>query len=127
MRGIERVGDLQAKVQHLLGREPPGGDPVFQGPPLQTLHDDERPALVLADVVDGADVRMIQGRGRLRLTLEALAGCRVFEVGLGKELQGHMAVKACVLGLVDDAHAPAAQFLDDAVVGDDLPDHGEWP
>ena len=101
----------------------PDGDAVLQRLPLQALHDDEGPPLVLADVVDGADVGMIQGRGGLRLTLEALAGGRVVEVGLGKELQRDVAVKASVLGLVDDAHAPAAQLLDDAVVGDGLADH----
>jgi hypothetical protein len=71
---------------------------------------------VLADIVDGADVGMIQrGRG-LRLAFEALAGGRVVEVGLREELQSHVAVKTGVLGFVDDAHAAAPEFLEDAVV-----------
>jgi hypothetical protein len=45
---------------------------------------------------------MIQGRGGLRLALEALAGTRVLEVGLGKELQGDVAVKASVLAHARD-------------------------
>jgi hypothetical protein len=115
VRGVECVGDLQAQVQDLLGAEPPRRDAVLQRLPMQALHDDEGAPLVLADVVDGADVGMIQGRGGLRLTLEALAGGRVVEVGLGEELQSDAAVKPSVLGLVDHAHAPAAQLLEDAI------------
>ena len=61
VRGVEGVGDLQAQVQDLLGAEPPGADAVLQRLPLQALHDDEGPSFVLADVVDGADVGVIQG------------------------------------------------------------------
>jgi hypothetical protein len=32
-------------------------------------------------------------------------------------------MQPCVLGLVDNTHTSAAQFLDDAVVGDGLADH----
>jgi hypothetical protein len=32
-------------------------------------------------------------------------------------------VQAYVFSLVDDAHAASAEFLNDAVVGDDLVDH----
>ena len=124
--GVESVGDVQAEVQKLLGLKPPGEDAVLQCLPLQAFHDDEGLPLVLADVVDGADVGMIQGRGGLRLTLEALTGGRVAEVGLGEELQRDVAVEAGVLTLVDDAHASAAELLDHAVVRDGLADHWEF-
>ena len=38
--------------------------------------------------------------------------------------QRHTSAEAGVLGLVDDAHAPAAELLEDPVVGDGLADHG---
>ena len=39
----------------------------------------------------------------------------------GQELQRDEATKLGVLSLIDDTHPAAAQFLDDAVVGDGLP------
>ena len=40
-----------------------------------------------------------------------------------KELQGNESTKLCVLGLIDDTHPPAAEFLNNAVVRDGLTDH----
>jgi hypothetical protein len=58
--------------------------------------------IVGTDVVQRADVRMIQRRNRLGFPLEAvgelLVGC----------LDGHDAVEACVACFVDLAHAPRA-------------------
>ena len=41
----------------------------------------------------------------------------------GQEFERDEATKLGVLGLVDDAHAPAAELLDDAVMRDGLADH----
>jgi hypothetical protein len=40
--------------------------------PLQQLHSDQGAAFVLADVMNGADIGMIEGRGGAGLALEAL-------------------------------------------------------
>jgi hypothetical protein len=42
---------------------------------------------------------------------------------LGQELEGDKAMQPSVLGLVDDAHAAASEFLDDTVVRDGLAEH----
>jgi hypothetical protein len=47
---------------------------MLEGHAVEEFHGDERMPLVFADVVDGADVGMIQGRGSLRLALEAAEG-----------------------------------------------------
>ena len=54
---------------------------------------------------------------------------RVAHDFVGQELEGYEAVKARVLGLVDHTDAAAAEFLDDAVVRDSLPNHpgSGWP
>ena len=93
--------------------------------PFEKLHGDEGLALVLVDVVDGADVGVVEGGGGTRLALEAFPGLVTREQPLGEELESHLSPQARVLGLVDDAHAPAAQLLEDAVVGDGLADHGD--
>ena len=77
-----------------------------------------------ANVVNRADVGMVQRRRRLRLALETRQRLRIARDVVGQELQRDEAVQARVLGLVDHAHAAAAQLLDDAVVRDGLADHG---
>ena len=92
---------------------------------VEILHGDEPLAIAFVDFVDGADVRMIQRRSGLRFALETRQRLRIFGHFVGKKFQRDEAVQLGVLGFVDDAHTAAAQFFDDAVVRDDLPDHGE--
>jgi hypothetical protein len=50
---------------------------------------------------------------------------------VGKKFQGNLAAKPHVLGFVDDAHASAAEFFKDGVMGDGAADNGRrvwhWP
>ena len=78
---------------------------------------------MIADLVDGADVGMVQRRGGLRLALKSFEGLRVLRDFLGQELQRDEAVQVGVLGLVHHAHSTAAQLLDDAVVRDGRVNH----
>src|SRR5216683_5546772 len=55
---------------------------------IKKLHGDEGAAVLLADVVNGADVGMIQGRRGLRLTPEASQRLGVFGDIIRKKLQG---------------------------------------
>ena len=61
---------------------------------LQTLHDDERLAVVLPDVVNRADVGMIEGGGGARLAVETLPGLRSCDEFLGQEFDRHNAIQA---------------------------------
>jgi hypothetical protein len=83
-------------------------------------------SLGFVHVVDGDDVRVVEGGGGPRLLDEPSAALRVVVARaplIGKELQGDGAVQAGVLGLVHDTHPPASQLFDQAVVGDALADH----
>ena len=77
MRGVQRVGDLGAHVEGGVQAQRTGGEPILQRRALQILHDDERPPVLLADVVDGADVRVVERRRRLRLAREPAQGLGV--------------------------------------------------
>src|SRR5262245_6077758 len=55
---------------------------------LEQLHGDETPSLVLVDVVDRADMGMLERRRGLRLALQALEGDRVGGELLRQDLQG---------------------------------------
>ena len=76
-------------------------------------HGDEKLALVrLADLVDGADLGMIQGRGRLGLMDEPLLLVLVGVQVLGQELQGHGLPEGQIIGPVDLSHSAAPENPD---------------
>jgi hypothetical protein len=91
--------------------------------PLQQFHGDEGTPIGLIDLVDRADVRVVQRGRSLSLALETAEGLRVVGEVVGKELQGDVATELEVFGLVHYTHATAANLAEDAVMGNRLP-HG---
>ena len=57
---VERVGDLDGDCQRLAGRHRAFLQPLFEGLALEILHDEERDVLILADVIQRADMRMFE-------------------------------------------------------------------
>ena len=109
--------------RRVCGLQWPSSDAVVERQSFEVLHHDERLAFVLRDFVDGADVGMVQSRRRPRFSAEAFQGLRVFSHRVRQELQSDHAAEFEVFGLVDHTHPAAAEFLDDAVVRDGLPEH----
>src|SRR5215472_5087196 len=93
VRSIECVGNVGAnsKLQLQLHRTP--RDAVLQRLALQEFHCDERLAVLLVDVIDRADVGMVQRRGRLSFTAEACQGLGISGELSGQEFEGHKAVQ----------------------------------
>ena len=86
---------------------------------MHILHGDIGPALALPDLMDNADVRVGQGRGRLGLDEEPLLELgRVHQVRR-QELQGDRSPELDVLGPIDDPHAAVTDFVDDLVFSGD--------
>ena len=102
------------------------GQPLEHGLPLEQLHRDERLAIVLFDLVNGADVGMIQGGGGLGFALQQAQRRRGVGQLLRQELERHPPAELEILGLIHHAHAPAADHRHDAVVGHLLPDQSRW-
>ena len=96
---------------------------MFQGLAVQILHGNESLPILLADVIDGANVGMVQGRSRLCFTLEAAKRLRVFGHVVRQELERDKAAQPGVLSLIDDPHATAAEPFHNVVVRDGLADH----
>ena len=96
---------------------------VLQGGAVQKFHHDERLPVLFADVVNGADIWMVQRRCGPGFALEARQRLRVPGHFIGQKLEGDEALEAAVFRLVDHAHAASANFFDDAVVRDGLADH----
>jgi len=123
VRGIQCVGDLDSQVEQRFQFHGLGTDTMFQGYAIEKFHGDEDLAVLVADVVDGADVGMVErGRG-LRFALKTSQHLGIASDLVGEEFQGDEAVKASVLGFVDDSHAAAPKLLGNAIVRDGLTNH----
>jgi hypothetical protein len=127
VRGFERIGDLYRKLQQHLGRKRFAADGMLQRLSLEHLHRDEELPLVLADFVNRADVRMVEGRCRAGFATEALHGRVILSKPFGKELERDVPAEAQVFRLVDDAHASAAQLAEHPIVRDRPLDHLVMP
>jgi hypothetical protein len=92
----------------------------FQGLPLRILHSDEGLAFILADLVDGTDMGMVQSGGGARLTLKAFQSLAVLGKVFGEELQGDEAAELEVLGLINHTHTAATELLEDVVMRNGL-------
>src|SRR2546427_6014823 len=119
---IQSIGNFDSERQHHLDVQWFAGDPVLQCHAVQKLHGNESLTILLTDVVNRADVRMVEGGSRLRLALEAGQCLRVSGNLLRQELQCDETMEPSVLSLIDNTHAPAAEFLDDPVVRNGLAD-----
>src|SRR5712692_161102 len=88
---------------------------------IQKLHGNESLTIFLTNVVNRANILMIQSRRRLRLALEAGQCLRVSGNLLRQKLESDETVEPSVLSLIHNTHTPAAQLFDDAVVRDGWP------
>jgi hypothetical protein len=83
-------------------------------------------ALVGADVVDVENVGVIEGRNRARLFLEPVEAILVAGDFRRQDLYGDVASQPRIPGLVDDAHASAAESAENLVRAEQAAsgDHG---
>ncbi len=98
---------------------------MLQRQAVKKLHGDKSMTLILANLINRADIRMIQRRSRLCLALKTRSGQRILRHFVRQKLQRNKAAQAGIFSLVNHAHTAAAQFLDNAVVRDGLIDHGK--
>jgi hypothetical protein len=80
-------------------------------------------AFVFADLMNGANARMVESRGRPRFPPKSfkslwIAGCVVW-----KEFKSDETSQESIFGLVDDTHSASTEQLNNPVVGDGLTDH----
>ena len=115
VRPVERRRDLDRRLERLVDRESALRQPIRQRLALEILHDEERGAVLLAHVVQRADVRMIELRDRAGLAIEALAELRVGREGVRENLDRDRAIEPRVAGFVDLAHPAGADERQDFV------------
>ncbi len=89
---FERVGDLQSQIEKRVERQRPSANPGMQRLAFQQLHGNEILSVLLSDVINGADVRMVQSGSSLSFALEAGKSLGISGQFIGKKLQGHKTV-----------------------------------
>src|ERR1700722_7626637 len=77
VRGIESVGNLDGQREQSLDFHRAVANAVPEGVAVEIFHSDESLVLVFTDVVNRANVGMIQGRRRFGFPAEAAQGLRV--------------------------------------------------
>ncbi len=105
VRGFERVGDLAGDVQGFVERNGAFGDALEERRAFDDLHYE----IVGADVVQGADVRVIEGSDGSGFALESLGEA------VGGNLDRDFASEARIAGAIDLAHATRADERENLV------------
>ena len=99
----------------LEGGSAPVGERLTQRRALEQLGDDVGLIVVGADVVDGEDVGVVQGRGRAGFLLEAAQAIGIAGPERRQHLDRDIAVEPRVARPVDVAHASGAEGREDLV------------
>jgi len=69
--GIQRIGYLDSQLEQILHFQRATRDAMFQGQAIQKLHHDLGLIAMLADLMDRANVGMVQRRGGTGFAAEA--------------------------------------------------------
>src|SRR5262249_61286210 len=100
MCGFERVANLCGHAQSLRNLERPPCDPLFERLSIQQFDSDEVQSLSFANLVNGADVRMVERRCSLGLTFERLQGLQAGREKLRGQLGDDVKPDALVRSIV---------------------------
>ena len=115
MRHIERRHDIDRHAQRLCRREGAPFEAVGQRLALEQLHDEERRAVVFANVVQRADVGVGQLGDRARLAIEPFAELRIRGECSGQDLDGDGPLESRISGFLDFTHTAGPEWRDDFI------------
>jgi hypothetical protein len=118
MRFVERSGNLHGVLERTDDRERSSRETNRQRLALDVLHHQEIDPLVMSDVVQRADVRVVQRRHGARLAFEALACVDIARDVGGQHLDRDGAIETGVARFVHVAHAAGADVRDECVRSD---------
>ncbi len=84
---VESVGNLDRQTEQYICLHRLSGDAVLQRQAVQKLHNEKRMAVLLSNLMDCADIGMVESGSRLRLPLEAGQDVGVFGDVFRQKLQ----------------------------------------
>ena len=125
VRAIERTGNLRGDLDHLRQRDGTLPQPLGEGLTRQQRHDQIVDVALDPDVMEGADVWMIERGEQPRLAFEALARIGIGLTERGQHLDRHRPIETGIAGFVHLTHAAGTQRRDD-VVRAKLRASGKW-
>jgi len=100
---------------------------MLHGASFQIFHRNEGLTVLIPDVINGANVRMVECGCGPRFALEEGQSLRIAAELRRQELERDVALQAHIHGLVDNTHPAAAELFDDLVVRDVLANHFSTP
>ena len=112
---VERVGDLNRVPKRLVERQCAFLQAFSQRLPFEVLHDEVVDAVLLTNIMERADMRVIQRRDGAGFALEAFAELRIRCNVRGQDFDRDGAIEASVAGFVDFTHAPRTNGREDLV------------
>ena len=112
---IEGIGDFDGVLNGLFDRKGSFLQAHFERLAFEVLHDEKGHAILLADVVEGADVRMLERGNRPRLALEPFLELWMPGAILGKDFDRDDAIEPRVARAIHLAHAARADAGNDFV------------
>ena len=115
VRLVERVGDLHGDFQRLVQRERSLFESGRERLPVEVRHDDEMGAAGFTDVVDAADVRMVERRDRPRFPFEPLPQIGIAGDVWLQHLDRDAAIEPRVARFVDLAHSASPEGGEDLI------------
>ena len=115
VRLIESVGDLNRKPQRLLNGQGPAREQLGERLALQVFHDEKVDSVLAADVIERADVGVIQTGDSPGLPLEPQLPLRVLRPVARQYLEGNAAPQARVGRAINLSHSARPEGLGDLV------------
>jgi hypothetical protein len=115
MRLSETGRDLRREPYRLFRRQRSSPQALVEGLSLDQLHYQKRGTVLVADVVEGADVGMREPRDRFGFTLQALFPGRIGRETLRQHLDRDVALEPRIARPVHLAHAAGAEESHDFV------------
>src|SRR5207249_12057943 len=115
VRLVERVRDLDPGLEQRLDRKRPALEAGGQCLSIEVLHHQVVHLAFATDVVEHADVWMVERGDGARLALEAGAELGALRQVRRQHLDRHVSAQARVAAVVDLTHSPGAEGHDDLV------------
>ena len=123
MRGVERVSDGRADTNQVVEGDGASRNAIAKGLAFEKFHGDEVLTVGFIDLVDGADVGVIEGGRGAGLTKEAFDHLGIAGELQGQAFEGDPAPEAGVFRAVDNAHASSTERIDELIVRNCRTDH----